>query len=194
MKCHAILLHAILLGVLLVLSACVSTHTPDTKSIPNEAEDQEIEVTGTPVDETAWLYQEEVTRKGTRSEGVIGHLYYKGRELEGFFTSIAIGKSKYDFVKRTHMWDFGGYKLDKTFSPPKTSGNQTVSEEELTRGWYYAPLSGRKQETPEDWVWVQRGDLRVFIDPEQLGRFIEKHELEPMDPYKAEIKPSNEQE
>ena len=124
-----------------------------------------------------WRYRVDTIRANTEKEEKRGRLFYRGRELPGYFSTIIIGDTRYDFTFRIDPSHFGGYAKDSGYMPPRAAASARLDPEELERGWYFAPMDQRRQDTPEDWIWVKRENLEAFVDPDKLYRFINRYEL-----------------
>jgi hypothetical protein len=140
---------------------------------------QSMGVTEYPDAAGRWKYRVDITKPDTENEGRRAHLYYRGKELAGYFSTVVIGETKYDYTFRINPSDFGGYAKDPDYSPPPLSARLGLEDEELKRGWYFAALNQRRQDTPADWIWVKRENLEAFVDPDRLYNFINKYELIP---------------
>ncbi len=49
--------------------------------------------------------------------------------------------------------------IDRTIAPP------VITEEDIRRGWYYAPQEAKKYGTPDTWYWVREGDRSRWMSP-----------------------------
>jgi hypothetical protein len=123
-----------------------------------------------------WRYKLDTTRPNTEKGGERGRLYYRGRQLPGYFSTIIIGATRYDFAFRTDPSGFGGYAKKPGYTPSKVV-SMRVDPEDLERGWYFAPMDQRRQNTPDSWIWVKRENLEAFVDPDKLYRFVKRYDL-----------------
>jgi hypothetical protein len=123
-----------------------------------------------------WGYSIEITNKGTRSEGQWGHLFFKGKEVKGYFQSIVADTTRYDYKERTYAWDFGGYDIMQENVRPVFSSAK-ITGDDLKTGWYEADFTARKMNTPETWIWIKSGLLQAFLDPDKIDEFISVHRL-----------------
>ena len=126
---------------------------------------------------TEWHYGVEVTNSGTRSEGKIGHLFFRDLEIPGIFDEIIIRRTRYEYYQRSHLWDFAGYVKDSEYKNEISFQDEKICDTELKNGWYYAHKDEKKKNTPENWVWVRRENIRAFINPEKIVEFVKKHQL-----------------
>ena len=140
---------------------------------------QSIDTIEYPDAEGRWRYRVEVTKPGTEEEGRRAHLSYRGKELAGYFSTVIIGETKYDYTIRINPSDFSGYVKDPDYSPPDPTNRAGLEDEEKKRGWDFAPADQRKKDTPADWIWVKRENLEAFVDPDRLHRFLTTYELIP---------------
>jgi len=136
-----------------------------------------------------WVYEVVITNAGSRSEGRLGRLVYREDSIGYPFDRVLVGDRLFAFRTKQQMWDDGGYMRQQTEQdlPPEAAAS-SVTSAELERGWYQAPLSARKQGTPEDWVYVERTSERTrpvqaYLDPERLGAFLSRFDLESRMPF-----------
>jgi hypothetical protein len=126
-----------------------------------------------------WTYRINITRPNTENEGKRGALLYRGREPAVYFSSIIIGGSKYDYLFAIEPGDFSGYIKEPGYKAPTSTSSLPLKEEELRRGWYFAPEDRRRSGTPAQWIWVKRENIEAFVDPDKLYRFSTKYGLIP---------------
>lgn len=138
---------------------------------------QTVDTVEYPDAEAMWKYRVDFTKPGTENGGRSGHLFYRGWELAGYFSTVIIGETKYDYTIQIDPSDFGGYAKDPAYSPPPSTDLLRLEDEEKERGWYFAPADRRRADTPADWIWVKRENLQAFVDPDRLYRFLNKYEL-----------------
>jgi hypothetical protein len=140
---------------------------------------QSIDIIEYPDAEGRWKYRVDITKPDTENEERRAHLFYRGKELAGHFSTVIIGETKYDYTIRINPSDFSGYAKDPNYLPPPLPTQLGLVDEEEKRGWYFAPADQRRRDTPADWIWVKRENLEAFVDPDRLYRFINKYELIP---------------
>ncbi|MFP4385278.1 MAG: hypothetical protein ACLFSE_14635 [Spirochaetia bacterium] len=126
---------------------------------------------------TEWHYVVETTNPGTRSEGKIGHLFFRELEIPGVFDEIIVRNTLYQYYQRSHLWDFAGYVIEKDFSDKVAYGEDSINDSERRTGWYYGRRSQKKQDTPANWVWVRREGVQAFLNPEHIVEFVKKYRL-----------------
>jgi len=138
-----------------------------------------------------WTYEIETTLPGTKSEGQWGHLYYNGKEVPPVFELMVVNNILYIFRIRELAWKFGGYEKQATAESKIAESSEKIATAEMEKGWYQATRDQRKTGTPSTWVWIKRGTLEAFIDPEKIDSFINQNNLKPLVPgnmFKSEIK------
>lgn len=158
------------------LDADPPASVPDSEELHLRPEQpaQQNEVAEPP---TEWRYIVETTNPGTRSEGKIGHLFFKELEIPGVFDEIIVGNTLYQYYQRSHLWDFAGYVIKKDFSDTVEYGEERIRDADTINGWYYGRRSQKKQGTPLNWVWVRREGVQAFLNPEHIVQFVKTHRL-----------------
>ena len=130
--------------------------------------------------EKHWTYKIEITKPGTGSEGKLGHLYYRGKEIKSYFNSIIINDIEYDYFIRKDIQDFGGHIEDKEHISDISYSGLKIENDDIILGWYFADSSEKRQDTPRNWVWIKRENLKAFINPDKIDSFINNYELMPI--------------
>ena len=118
--------------------------------------------------------------EGSRSEGRSHILSINGYTLPDVFSLVYAADNQYDFRVKTQTWGDGGYVLDrnKKGTPPYTETESSIADRDWELGWYEG--TRRKKGTPRSWVYVESESLKAFVNPDELDRFIEYEQLEPM--------------
>ncbi len=118
-------------------------------------------------------YQIQKNDEGSRSEGSIHILTINGYTLPYVFSYVYAADVPYVFEDKTQRWDDGGYirNLDDKGTPRFEKSAREISEDDWTLGWYEG--STQKKGTPRSWVYVERENLKAFVNPDELRRFIE---------------------
>jgi hypothetical protein len=163
MKAQAILTVATLAAVVLIMVGC-TTVTTEVRTGPEEN----------------WRYTIKEPKRETSPNGPVGELSYRGREIRPYFPRIVVGNKTFDYAIRVDRSDFAGYRMSTGEQLPE-SAQEMLTEEERERGWYFAPLTGRRSRTPEDWVWVKRLNVEAFIAPRHISRLADTLDLYPVD-------------
>ncbi len=136
----------------------------------------------TPDREENWRYTVKEPRRESAPIGPVGELEYRGRDIAPYFDRIVISTRNFEYVIRVERSDYAGYRLSE--SPVEVNGTnsrEAISEEELRREWYFAPLDRRKRGTPEEWVWVQRANVEAFVAPNRVSRLADALDINPID-------------
>jgi hypothetical protein len=147
-----------------ILAACVTTDNTSAENNQNN-----------------WRHEIEITAAGTRSEGQLGHLFYKNKEIGAFFNVIVAGDTVYEYRIRRRLWDFGGYDKAADTSYAPVSCNARITDAEMAQGWYVSPITCKKQGTPEGWIWIKSGDLKAFVDPGRIDALVGHYTLPTID-------------
>ncbi|MCF7913571.1 MAG: hypothetical protein K9L66_00235 [Spirochaetaceae bacterium] len=131
-----------------------------------------------------WHYDVIITKEGTRSEGRIGRLSYRGFEIDGYFDTVVTAYGCYVFRRRSQLWGFGGYRSIELPAEPREI-KESFSAADAERGWYFGALYERKRGTPESWLCISREgalpggeDIEAWIYPEDIADFVESFSLE----------------
>ncbi|MBN1797104.1 MAG: hypothetical protein JW822_00910 [Spirochaetales bacterium] len=133
-----------------------------------------------------WEYKIIITNPGTKSEGRLGLLLYKGTDIGGYFETVIIGTYKFFYCISERPWDDAGYFQVGDFTASNTEIEQSIQPAELEKGWYSASYSDRKKNTPAHWVFVTRGDKNLFITPDKLSQLKSELKLQPLSLWKVE--------
>lgn len=147
----------------LLLTAC-TTVTTEVRTGPEEN----------------WRYTIKEPRRETSPKGPLGELEYRGRDVRPYFSRIVIGDKTFDYAIRIDRGDFQGYRMT-TDGPRPAEGNTPLSDGDREKEWYFAPLTGRRSGTPDDWVWVKRLNVEAFVDPRRISRLADSLDLYPID-------------
>ena len=120
------------------------------------------------------------TNEGTRSEGQSHVLAINGYTLPDVFSLVYAADAYYDFKSGDQPWDSVGYILDrnKKGHPPYGETDKSIADRDWELGWYEG--SRRKKGTPRSWVYIERGGLMAFLNPDEIDRFIRYEGLEEM--------------
>jgi hypothetical protein len=124
-----------------------------------------------------WQYQIKADRVGEKRGIPWGYLFYKGRELKSYFSTLVISDTRYDFTINTEESDFGGYRVNKEYTDQSSQATERIGEEEMKKGWYLAGLEQRKLSTPDYWIWVKRQNVEAFLDPSSIYSFLKKYNI-----------------
>lgn len=169
-----------------ILSFTLLTGCTVTKAIPQGDDHGKLSQNSS---SAGWKYEIEITKPGTKSEGKLGRLYYKGEEIGSYFRIIVVGNRRYTFEKRRFEWNFGGYREEIEAELPESKSDLRIADAELERGWYTARLDRRRIGTPASWVWVKRGDLEAFVNPEKIEALARIYAIAPMSPHQFDLLP-----
>lgn len=98
-----------------------------------------------------------------------GFLYVGNYAVPDIFTFIQQKNRAYTFLVNTKKSMRTGYFPTE---PVNMKPNEKdITAEELGRGWYLGP--GKKQNTPECWIYVQWNGGTAFINPQQISSILE---------------------
>ena len=131
---------------------------------------------------TNWEYEIEITNPGTKSEGKVGYLFYRGKEIKGYFEYIIIENTRYSYHVPVVPWDFNGYRKDEDYIHRERFSNSALSRQDIGKGWYLEGFQQKKRRTPASWVWIKNDRIEAFVDPENIDAFIEAFGLRPLLP------------
>ena len=129
-----------------------------------------------------WSYV--VTQPGLRSGGEKvfswGQLFFNKNpiphELErnGLKILIVLGIFEYT-VPATASDDHGWFKRGNIPTSGAPFGKDTISENDLKKGFYFASFKDKKKKTPKDWIFIQGQEVdnpwMAWVDPNRLDNF-----------------------
>jgi len=109
------------------------------------------------------------SRQGSRSEARHGHLKINDVTIPYGFDRIVAGDESYAFCTRTQLWGDDGYHPAR---PPffPSSSSALLSAQQLQKG--FALVGERRQNMPEQWIYVEWKGGRAFVAPESLDVLI----------------------
>lgn len=130
-----------------------------------------------PVENIEIRHEIRITNKGSRSEGEWGIILINERELPSYFLQVIAGNTQYEFVTREFLWSKGGYWSTGTV-PTAPQHNGTISQKELSIGWYESDSDNRKKRTPDFWIWVfgktdKDEDFSYWMNPMKIESFLD---------------------
>ncbi|MBN1522851.1 MAG: hypothetical protein JW904_00100 [Spirochaetales bacterium] len=108
------------------------------------------------------------------SDSGVGQLFVYNTELPPLFEVVVADNGIYQFNTKSRSNNTGYWQADQWELPVVTS-KQELSSDEQERGWYFADIDKRKENTPADWCWVKSGEVRAFVDKTKLGNFIQEY-------------------
>lgn len=114
-----------------------------------------------------WSYRGEITSKGTRSEGFVGDLSYRGTHVPAKLSQIVtpIGEYKYDASSGV-LWAHKGWlKTQNLPTAPESSVAFDASKPEEAH-WYQ---DGKRRGTPGSWVYLPA--YKYWLDPAFMQQF-----------------------
>jgi hypothetical protein len=103
-----------------------------------------------------------------------GHLYMQGREIPPVFDIVIADSVIYHFQTEAALTNTG-YWPKEQWKIPESSSVAVLSEDERDRGWYFADISTRRENTPFDWIWVKAGTIRAYVDRQKLVKFLQEY-------------------
>jgi hypothetical protein len=111
------------------------------------------------------------SRQGTRSEARHGHLKINDVTIPYGFDRVVAGSESYASYTRTQLWGDDGYHPARPpFFPSASSA--LLSAQQLQKG--FALVGERRQNTPQEWIYVEWKGGRAFVAPESLGVLIKE--------------------
>ena len=133
-------------------------------------------------------YNIQKTNAGSRSEGRSHVLAVNGYVLPDVFDLVYAADAYYRFEPGAQVWDDSGFVLDRTKKgdAPYGETDRSISGRDWELGWYEG--SRRKEGTPRSWIYMERDDLKAFINPDEIDRFVRYKGLEEMPRFGLEAK------
>lgn len=130
-----------------------------------------------------WAHEiRERTRRDALEEKT-GTLFYRRGAVTPYFSTLVIGETRYRYVYPTEDDPFRGYRAEPEPVAVETDQDlEALEGRSRRRGYYLADLKERKPGTPDDWVWVQRGNIQAWVRPGMLEDLADRHALHPIDP------------
>jgi len=120
-----------------------------------------------------WEYSIEYQNQGTRSEARSHYINYNGQRIPDVFSLVCYKAQAYVFSSRSQLWGDDGYCPVKEMVLPIGPDVFTASDD--LRGYYLSRQ--RKGKTPESWLYAERGELALFINPDRLDEIIALFEM-----------------
>ncbi len=130
-----------------------------------------------------WVHEIRERSRRDGPEERTGTLFYRRSVVTPYFSTVVIGKTRYSYIYPTDDDPFRGYRADPAPVPIETDKElEAVEGRSRRRGYYLAELEERRPNTPNDWVWVERGNIRAWVRPGMLEDLADRYALYPIDP------------
>jgi hypothetical protein len=113
-----------------------------------------------------WSYRGEVTAKGTRSQGFIGHLLYLEKEVPPKIGRVVTPIGEYEFILSPYLWGRRGWLRVETASPLAAS---SAAFDASSRSHWYG--GGKRPGTPKSWVYLPQ--RHSWVDPDYFQQFLD---------------------
>jgi hypothetical protein len=127
--------------------------------------------------EENWEY---TVRRNERRGQKKSTLTYKNRTVGTYYSAIVVGNRRFQFNIATGPEELAGYGISQIEPSAVDSALPAMTEEEIKDGWYLAERQKLRPGTPEDWIWVERENLKAWINPRSLTRLANRYDVGPI--------------